>query len=91
MAEILKFPERRAAIHFSPEDRAALQRLLARLRPAGAIGIDEESGPGAATAYLVGAEGETMIIVRKTSTGVFVESGFAAATLWSGPEVAQYA
>ncbi|MCR9178198.1 MAG: hypothetical protein NXI19_19640 [Alphaproteobacteria bacterium] len=91
MADILNFPERRATIHFSPEDRAALYRLLDRLRPAGAIGIDEETGPGVAHAYLVGAEGETLIIVRKTRTGVLVESGTAAAMLWSGREVAQYA
>lgn len=91
MADILHFPERRPQIDFSPVDRAALRRLLDRLRPAGAIGIDEEPGHGAAFAFIVGAENETMLIVRKTHDGVFVESGFATATLWSGPEVAQYA
>ena len=91
MADILNFPERRAAILFSPEDRAALSRLLDRLRPAGAVGIDEEPGPGIARAFVVGAEGETLIMVRKTRSGVSIDSGFGAATLWSGREVAQYA
>ena len=91
MADILKFPERRAMVHFSPEDRSALHRLLDRLRPAGAIGIDEEPGPGLARAFVVGAEDETLVIVRKTRAGVSIDSGFAAATLWSGCDVAQYA
>jgi hypothetical protein len=91
MGEILQFPERRARIEFSPVDRAALRRLLDRLRPAGAIGIEEESGHGTAHAFIVGAENETMLIIRKTTSGVFVESGFASTTIWSGREVALYA
>ena len=91
MADILNFPERRATIHFSPEDRAAFHRLLNRLRHARAIGIDEEPGPGIARAYIVGAEGETLVIIRKTSAGVSVDSGFANATMWSGRQMAHYA
>lgn len=87
MGMVIPFAARRPPAVLGPEDRSALDRLVMRLRPAGAVGWETDG----ARAYVVGAEGETLLIVAKAADGVAVLSGFAHRLLWRGERLAGYA
>ena len=91
MTTVVPFPLNRVRVAFTQEDRAALDRLVGRLRRAGAHAVEVEGGQGAAQAFVTGVEGETLMIVRKSPTGVSVHSGFADQTLWHGRNLHAYA
>lgn len=91
MGIVIPFPGRRATIAFGPEDRAALDRLVARLRRAGAVCWEIEERPGHARAYVLGAEDETLLIVAKTGDGITISSGYGHELLWRGDRLAGYA
>lgn len=87
MGIVIAFPSRRPAAAFGPEDRAALDRLVARLREAGALRWESDG----ARAYVLGAEDETLLIVAKGGAGITVSSGFGHELLWRGDLLAGYA
>lgn len=87
MGTVITLPIRRSAAAFGPDDRRALDRLVARLRHAGAVGW-ETDGP---RAYVVGAEDETLLIVSRSDAGVAVSSGRGHELLWRGDRLAGYA
>ena len=91
MGIVIAFPRRPAGAAFGPEDRAALDRLVERLRHAGALRWEVEQRPGHARAYVLGAEDETLLIVSKSGTGITVGSGYANELLWQGDRLAGYA
>lgn len=88
---VIPFPRRPAATAFGPDDHAALERLVARLRHSGAVRWEAEERPGQARAYVLGAEDETLLIVAKTVGGISVSSGYANELLWRGERLAGYA
>lgn len=87
MCTVIPFPGRRPVPALGPDDLSALDRLVARLQPEGAVGWEADG----ARVYVVGAEGETLLIVAKAADGVAVLSGFAARLLWRGERLAGYA
>ena len=88
---VIPFPHRRAANVFGPDDHAALDRLVARLRRSGAVRWEAEERPGQARAFVLGAEDETLLIVAKTAGGISVSSGYAHELLWRGDRLTGYA
>lgn len=91
MGVIVPFPSKRTASRFVAEDIVALDRLVARLRPAGAVGWELDPTPGHSRAFVVGAEDETLLIVDKTAHGISVRSGFAHRLIWRGESLTRYA
>lgn len=91
MAEIIAFPRRPLRTAFSPSDLQALEGLVARMRRRGAIGFEIDTDGPNPQAYVVGAEGETLLIVGKTADGISIRNGFAGDTLWTGRDLAHYA
>lgn len=91
MGTVIPFPRRRPASAFGPDDRAALDRLVHRLRPSGAVRWEIEERTDHARAYVLGAEDETMLIVAKSTGGITVNSGFAHELLWQGDRLTGYA
>jgi len=87
MGTVITLPIRRPTGMFGPEDRRALDRLVARLRAVGAVGW-ETDGP---RAYIVGAEDETLLIIAKGGGGIVVSSGHGHELLWRGDRLAGYA
>lgn len=87
---VIPFPRRRTASAFGPEDHAALDRLVARLRHRGAVRWETEERPGHACAYVLGTEDETLLIVAKGAGGITIHSGYAHAPLWQGDRLAGY-
>ena len=87
MGQVVGFPGRPPAAAFGPDDRAALDRLVDRLRPAGAVGWEAEGG----RAYVLGAEDETLLIVAKGAAGIVVSNGLAHELLWRGERLPGYA
>lgn len=91
MGTVIAFPAGRRTAGFSADDRAALDRLVDRLRHAGAVRWDFEREPDRMLAFVLGAEDETLLIVAKGPMGITVQSGFAHELLWRGPRLAGYA
>lgn len=89
-ATVIPFPQRPYACAFGPDDRAALDRLVDRLRGRGATGWEIEQRPGHARAYVLGAEDETLLIVAKGAQGVVVSAGHGPDPLWQGDRLAGY-
>lgn len=87
MGTVIAFPSRRPGAAFGPDDRAALDRLVARLHGAGAVRWEVDGG----RAYVLGAEDETLLIVAKGGAGITVSSGFGHQLLWRGDRLAGYA
>jgi hypothetical protein len=90
MGIVVAFPQRPKTIAFGPEDHAALDRLVARTRRAGAVRWEIEDRIGQARAYVLGAEDETLLIVTKCRSGITVSSGYAHELLWQGDRLAGY-
>lgn len=90
MGIVIPFPRRRPAGAFGPEDYAALDRLVERLRHSGAVRWEIDERPSHARAFVLGAEDETLLIVAKTGDGITVSSGFAHQLLWRGDRLAGY-
>ena len=88
---VIPFPRRPVASVFGPDDRAALDRLVARLRRSGAVRWETEERPGQVRAFILGAEDETLLIVVKTAGGISVCNGYAGEPLWRGDRLAGYA
>lgn len=86
MGIIITLPERRPVASFGPDDRRALDRLVTRLRGAGAVGWETDGS----RAYVVGAEDETLLIVSKGGGGIAVSSGCGHELLWRGDRLAGY-
>jgi|GEM_PF-757305 len=87
---VIPFPHRRTVNAFGPDDYAALDRLVARLRRSGAVRWEIEERRGQARAFVLGAEDETLLIVAKTAVGISVGSGYAHELLWHGDRLAAY-
>lgn len=90
MGAVIPFPAQRT-VEFDIAERIALDRLVRRLRSAGAVGWEVETGPGLARAYVTGAEDETLLIVSKSGAGISVTSGYAHRLLWRGDTLERYA
>lgn len=88
---VIPFPVRRVRSAFGPEDYAALDRLVARLRHCGALRWEIEERAAGARAFVLGAEDETLLIVSKTAAGITVTSGYAHELLWQGDRLPGYA
>ncbi len=88
---VVPFPHRRRANAFGPDDYAALDRLVARLRCSGAVRWETEEDAGHARAYVLGAEDETLLIVAKTAGGISISSGYRGDPVWRGDRLAGYA
>lgn len=91
MGIVVPFPHRRPAAAFGPDDFAALDRLVERLRRSGAVRWETEERSNHARAYVLGAEDETLLIVAKSGRGITVSSGFAHELLWQGDRLTGYA
>ena len=87
MGTVVPFPGHRRPAAFGPEDHAALERLVVRLRGRGAIRWEAE-GPHA---FVLGAEDETLLIVAKGTHGITVSDGFGHAPLWRGDRLPGFA
>jgi len=90
MAQVLAFPSNRIRLRFSTEDLTALDRLVRRFRSSGAVEIEIDGAGAWPTAYIVGTEGETLLIVTKSTAGVTVRSGLSRDAGWTGRAIADY-
>lgn len=91
MGIVIPFPRPRMASAFGPEERAAFDRLVARLQRCGAVRWEIEERPGRTLAYVLGAEDETLLIIAKSEGGITVSSGYDDEPLWQGDRLAAYA
>ncbi len=90
MGEVIAFRGRRAPATLGPDDCAALDRLVTRLRAVGAVRWEAEPGQGHVRAYVLGAEDETVVIVSMGGGSVTVSSGYRHELLWQGARLAAY-
>ena len=90
MGTVIAFPQRAKTVAFGPDDYAALDRLVGRTKPAGAVRWEVDDQPVPARAYILGAEDETLLIVTKTRAGITINSGYAPEPLWRGDRLAGY-
>ena len=91
MGVVIPFPNerRRQPLAWSPGDLAALDRLVAKLRPSGAVAWELEADN--TRAVVIGTEDETLLIVTRTPQGLAVGSGWRHELLWTGAALERFA
>ncbi len=90
MGVVIPFPRApRAPSIWPPADLAALDRLVDRMRPTGAVAW--EFDPARSRAYIIGPEDETLLIVSRSAQGLSVASGWRHELLWQGPSLERFA